>query len=68
MKVKYGDKIKVKRVVETDSIALKVFGPGDRLFNGSFLTAAQARQLARKLNMAASAIEIEEREFYASSN
>ena len=62
MKVKYGDKIKCRRVVGSDSIAVKAYGPGDRVFSASFMTAEQARRLARKLNQAASAIEIRERD------
>lgn len=62
MRVKYGDKIKCRRVVGSDSIALKAYGPGDRVFSASFMTAEQARRLARKLNQAASRVEIEERD------
>jgi hypothetical protein len=64
MKDNYGDKIKVGHHNDHVSVMFKTNAQTIPML----LSAEKARKLARKINMAASAVEIAGREHYASGN
>lgn len=64
MKDNYGDKIKVTNGGDHVTVRFQTDAQGIPMM----LSAKKARKLARKINQAASAVEIRERENYASGN